>query len=167
MPDWSISELDLPQVSDDSVDQVGGSSVPDDSASKRIRSGDVSEALTEVLREKTQLLRASTQKVKETYRVKSLQLMLSRVAQQVRRGVTAPPKKAKTNGSDHRLGFWVKWLLLNRFIGSFLTPRIALLRKTRIVLLTSEALQTCWVSASLFAKFDGTRGLYEDGCGPS
>ncbi|KAF2540283.1 hypothetical protein F2Q68_00032405 [Brassica cretica] len=144
MPDWSISELDLPQVSDDSVDQVGGSSVPDDSASKRIRSGDVSEALTEVLREKTQLLRASTQKVKETYRVKSLQLMLSRVAQQVRRGVTAPPKKAKTNGSDHRLGFWVKWLLLNRFIGSFLTPRIALLRKTRIVLLTSEALQTCW-----------------------
>ncbi|KAF3539426.1 hypothetical protein F2Q69_00023559 [Brassica cretica] len=31
--DWSISELDLPQVSDDSVDQVEGSSVPDDSAS--------------------------------------------------------------------------------------------------------------------------------------
>ena len=33
VPDWSISELDLPQVSDDSVDQGGGSSVPDDSAS--------------------------------------------------------------------------------------------------------------------------------------
>ena len=33
VPDWSISELDLPQVSDDSADQVGGSSVPDDSAS--------------------------------------------------------------------------------------------------------------------------------------
>ncbi|KAF2532112.1 hypothetical protein F2Q70_00030912 [Brassica cretica] len=33
VPDWSISELDLPQVSDDSVDQVGGSSVPDDSVS--------------------------------------------------------------------------------------------------------------------------------------
>ncbi|KAG2292641.1 hypothetical protein Bca52824_039310 [Brassica carinata] len=33
MSDWSISELDLPQVSDDSLDQVGGSSVPDDSAS--------------------------------------------------------------------------------------------------------------------------------------
>ena len=30
VPDWSIAELDLPQVSDDSVDQVGGSSVPDD-----------------------------------------------------------------------------------------------------------------------------------------
>ncbi|KAF3565819.1 hypothetical protein DY000_02013095 [Brassica cretica] len=33
VPDWSISELDLPQVSDDLVDQVGGSSVPDDSVS--------------------------------------------------------------------------------------------------------------------------------------
>ncbi|KAG2292931.1 hypothetical protein Bca52824_039600 [Brassica carinata] len=30
VPDLSISELDLPQVSDDSVDQVGESSVPDD-----------------------------------------------------------------------------------------------------------------------------------------
>ena len=33
VPDWSISKVDLPQVSDDSVDQVGGSSVPDDSVS--------------------------------------------------------------------------------------------------------------------------------------
>ncbi|KAF3504147.1 hypothetical protein F2Q69_00041374 [Brassica cretica] len=33
VPDWSISKLDLPRVSDDSVDQVGGSSVPDDSVS--------------------------------------------------------------------------------------------------------------------------------------
>ena len=33
MPDWSSSELDLPQVSDDSVDQGEGSFVPDDSAS--------------------------------------------------------------------------------------------------------------------------------------
>ena len=33
VPDWSISELDLPQVSDDSTNQVGGSSVPDDSVS--------------------------------------------------------------------------------------------------------------------------------------
>ncbi|KAF2577827.1 hypothetical protein F2Q68_00002497 [Brassica cretica] len=31
--DWSISELDLPQVSDDSTNQVGGLSVPDDSGS--------------------------------------------------------------------------------------------------------------------------------------
>ncbi|XP_013751556.1 uncharacterized protein LOC106453906 [Brassica napus] len=30
---WSISELDLPQIFEDSVDQIGGSSVPDDSAS--------------------------------------------------------------------------------------------------------------------------------------
>ncbi|KAF2564843.1 hypothetical protein F2Q70_00014399 [Brassica cretica] len=34
VPDWLISEVDLPQVSDDSADQDGGSSVPDDSASK-------------------------------------------------------------------------------------------------------------------------------------
>ncbi|KAF2603550.1 hypothetical protein F2Q70_00025337 [Brassica cretica] len=33
VPDWSIYKLDLPQVSDDPVYQVGGSSVPDDSAS--------------------------------------------------------------------------------------------------------------------------------------
>ena len=33
VPDWSISELDLPQISEDSVDQIGGSSVPDGSAS--------------------------------------------------------------------------------------------------------------------------------------
>ncbi|KAF2556280.1 hypothetical protein F2Q68_00014200 [Brassica cretica] len=33
MSDWSISELDLPQVSKDLVDQVGGSSVPDGSDS--------------------------------------------------------------------------------------------------------------------------------------
>ena len=33
VPDWSISELDLPQVSVDLADQVGGSSVPDDSGS--------------------------------------------------------------------------------------------------------------------------------------
>ncbi|KAF2609212.1 hypothetical protein F2Q68_00043628 [Brassica cretica] len=128
MPDWSISELDLPQVSDDSVVQGRGSSVPDDSVStfeillfgslrygealiliklhfvpgfiivfcftfacqsnmasrrsnprdsdrartrtgsvnaERIRSGDVSEALTEVLREETRLPRDSTQEVKD------------------------------------------------------------------------------------------------------
>ena len=33
VPDWLISELDLPQVSDDSVVQGGGSFVPDDSVS--------------------------------------------------------------------------------------------------------------------------------------
>ncbi|KAF2563856.1 hypothetical protein F2Q70_00016422 [Brassica cretica] len=35
VPDWSISELDLPQISEDSVDQIGGSSVFDDSASSQ------------------------------------------------------------------------------------------------------------------------------------
>ncbi|KAF3582807.1 hypothetical protein DY000_02031776 [Brassica cretica] len=107
--DWSISKLDLPEVSDDSVDQVGGSSVPDDSAStfeilfvwvvvirnmasrrsnprnsdrvqnrtgsanaERIRSGDVSEALTEVLREETRLPRTSTQEAKDLEGEKSI-----------------------------------------------------------------------------------------------
>ncbi|KAF2567683.1 hypothetical protein F2Q68_00026315 [Brassica cretica] len=33
VPDWSIPELDFPQISEDSEDQIGGSSVPDDTAS--------------------------------------------------------------------------------------------------------------------------------------
>ncbi|KAF2593552.1 hypothetical protein F2Q70_00042445 [Brassica cretica] len=33
VPDWSISELDLPRIFENSRDQIGGSSVPDDTAS--------------------------------------------------------------------------------------------------------------------------------------
>ncbi|XP_048615477.1 uncharacterized protein LOC106401117 isoform X2 [Brassica napus] len=33
VPDWSISELDLPRIFENSGDQIGGSSVPDDTAS--------------------------------------------------------------------------------------------------------------------------------------
>ncbi|KAF2573041.1 hypothetical protein F2Q70_00004062 [Brassica cretica] len=130
VPDWSISELDLPQVSDDSADQIGGSvsfnfvfclstehgfekikprdsdrvRTPTCSANaERIRSGDVSEALTEVLREETRLPRASTQESKdlegEKYvaRVKSSSPTGSE-------GRDRPLKKAKANGLDHRLG---------------------------------------------------------------
>ncbi|KAF2596291.1 hypothetical protein F2Q68_00008166 [Brassica cretica] len=140
VPDWSISELDLLQISDDSVDQVGGSSVPDDSVSsqffllfnvfgyslifdldilnvfstdkvrtrtgvanaERIRSGDVSDTLTEVLREETRLPRSSSQGTKDpegeasVARVKSSSPTGSE-------GRDRPPKKAKTNGSDRRL----------------------------------------------------------------
>ena len=70
---------------------------------ERIRSGDVSETLTEVLREKTRLPWISTQEAKdlegEKYvaRVKSSSPTGSE-------GRDRPPKKAKTNGSDHRLG---------------------------------------------------------------
>ncbi|KAF3521516.1 hypothetical protein F2Q69_00045956 [Brassica cretica] len=70
---------------------------------EHIRSGDVSEALTEVLREETRLPRASAQEVKdlegEKYaaRVKSSSPTGSEERDR-------PPKKAKTNGSDHRLG---------------------------------------------------------------
>ncbi|KAF3569964.1 hypothetical protein F2Q69_00060452 [Brassica cretica] len=98
VPDWSISELDLPQVSDDSVDQVGGSI-----NAECIRSGDVSEALTKVLREETRLPRASAQEVKDlegekfAARIKSSSPTGSE-------GRDRPPKKAKMNGSDCRLG---------------------------------------------------------------
>ncbi|KAF2594179.1 hypothetical protein F2Q70_00042939 [Brassica cretica] len=51
---------------------------------ERIQSGDVSEALTKVLREETRLPRASTQEAKDPEGAR-------------------PLKKAKTNGSDHRL----------------------------------------------------------------
>ncbi|KAF3522459.1 hypothetical protein F2Q69_00046393 [Brassica cretica] len=176
VPDWSISELDLPQISEDSVDQVGGSysyrisitfrnifvslffgilfahiveirrgldlykallclriyhsallnfvfacqgnmasrrSNPHDSDrvqtrtgsvnTEHIRSGDVSEALTEVLREETRHPRASAQEVKGLEGEKSA----SRVKSSSPTGLEGrdrPPKKAKTNGSDHRLG---------------------------------------------------------------
>ncbi|KAF2535122.1 hypothetical protein F2Q68_00020551 [Brassica cretica] len=125
--DWSIFGLVLPQVSEDSVDQAGGSSVPDgiDSnmgsrrtnpreskrirnraggvSAERIRSGDVSEALTEVLREETRLSRASPQEGKglkgenSAARTKSGSPTGSE-------GRDRPLKKAKTNGANHRLG---------------------------------------------------------------
>ncbi|KAF3515450.1 hypothetical protein DY000_02058465 [Brassica cretica] len=135
MPDCSISELDLPQISEDSGDQIGGSSVPDDTASifeilfvwvveirrspdpykallcfwdlpyanaERIRSGDVSEALTEVLREETRLQRISTREAKDLEGEKSVARVKSSSPTGLE-GRDRPPKKAKTNGSDHRL----------------------------------------------------------------
>ncbi|KAF2580256.1 hypothetical protein F2Q68_00005515 [Brassica cretica] len=168
MSDWSISKLYLPQVSDDSLDQVGGSSVPDDSAStvkilfvwvveirqgldpykaslcfkiyhsvsfnfvfacqrymasrrsnprdsdrvrtrtgsanaERIRSGDVSKALTEVLREEIRLPRTSTQEARDLEGEKSVSCVKSS-SPTGSEGRDRPPKKAKTNGSNHRLG---------------------------------------------------------------
>ncbi|KAF3536854.1 hypothetical protein F2Q69_00023736 [Brassica cretica] len=107
--DWSISGLDLPQISEDSMDQVEGSSVPDESAStggvnaERIRSGDVSEALTEVLREETRLPRASSQEGKGPEGEKSVARTKSG-SPTGSEGCDRPPKMAKTNGADHRLG---------------------------------------------------------------
>ncbi|KAF3513738.1 hypothetical protein F2Q69_00008771 [Brassica cretica] len=161
VPDWSLSELDLPQVSDDSMVQGGGDKYnvfgislfgslvygealiliklhfvpgftivfcfafacqsnmasrrlnPRDSDrartrtgsvnAERIRSGDVNEALTEVLREETRLSRASTQEVKDLEGEKSATRVKSR-SSTGSEGRDHPPKKAKTNGSDHRLG---------------------------------------------------------------
>ncbi|KAF2576076.1 hypothetical protein F2Q70_00002601 [Brassica cretica] len=125
--DWSIFGLDLPQVSEDSVDQAGGSSVPDgiDSnmgsrrtnpreserirnraggvSAERIRSGDVSEALTEVLREETRLSRASPQEGKGLKGEKSAARTKSG-SPTGSEGRDRPLKKAKTNGANHRLG---------------------------------------------------------------
>jgi len=63
----------------------------------------VSEALTEVLREETQLLRISTQEAKDLEGEKYVACVKSS-SPTGSEGRDRPPKKAKTNGSDHRLG---------------------------------------------------------------
>ncbi|KAF3540991.1 hypothetical protein F2Q69_00021511 [Brassica cretica] len=70
---------------------------------ERIRSGDVSEALTEVLLEETRLRRASSQEGKglEGENFVARTKLGSPTGSE---GCDHPPKKAKTNGSDHRLG---------------------------------------------------------------
>ncbi|KAF3612238.1 hypothetical protein DY000_02049190 [Brassica cretica] len=70
---------------------------------ERIRSGDVSEALTEVLREETRLPRTSTQEAKDLEGENSVGRVKSS-SPTGSEGGDRPPKKAKTNGSDHRLG---------------------------------------------------------------
>ena len=70
-------------------------------------------------------------------RVKSsMLLVLSRVAQQVRRGVTAPRRRQRRMARTIISVSQAKLLLLNCFIGSSHTLRIALLRKIRTVFLT-------------------------------
>ncbi|KAF3528903.1 hypothetical protein DY000_02039981 [Brassica cretica] len=68
-----------------------------------IRSGDLSEAFTEVLREETRLPRASPQEGKDLEGEKSAARIKSS-SPTGSEGHDRPPKKAKTNGSDHRLG---------------------------------------------------------------
>ncbi|KAF3557441.1 hypothetical protein F2Q69_00013780 [Brassica cretica] len=70
---------------------------------ERIQSGDVSDALTEVLREETQLPWPSTQGAKDPEGEKSVTRVKSSSATGSE-GRDRPPKKDKTNGSDHRLG---------------------------------------------------------------
>ncbi|KAF3537604.1 hypothetical protein F2Q69_00022836 [Brassica cretica] len=66
-------------------------------------SGDVSEALKEVLREETRLPRASSQEGKGLEGEKSVASTKSG-SPTGSEGSDRPPKKAKTNGADHRLG---------------------------------------------------------------
>ena len=70
---------------------------------ERIRSGDLSDALTEVLREETRLPRPSTQGAKDPEGEKSVARVKSS-SPTGSEGRDRPQKKAKTNGSDHRLG---------------------------------------------------------------
>ncbi|KAF3537538.1 hypothetical protein F2Q69_00020359 [Brassica cretica] len=68
-----------------------------------IRSGDVSDALTEVLREEIPLTRPSTQGVKDPEGEKSVARVKSS-SPTGSEGCDRPPKKAKTNGSDRSPG---------------------------------------------------------------
>ncbi|KAF2567482.1 hypothetical protein F2Q68_00025450 [Brassica cretica] len=70
---------------------------------EHIRSGDVSKALTEVLHEETRLPRASTQEAKDLEGENSVARVKSS-SPTGSEGRDRPPKKAKMNGSDHRLG---------------------------------------------------------------
>ncbi|KAF3564976.1 hypothetical protein DY000_02014201 [Brassica cretica] len=70
---------------------------------ERIRSGDVSDALTEVLREETQLPRPSTQGAKDPEGEKSVTRVKSS-SPTGSEGRDRPLKKAKMNGLDRRLG---------------------------------------------------------------
>ncbi|KAF3585123.1 hypothetical protein F2Q69_00030660 [Brassica cretica] len=70
---------------------------------ERIRSGDVSDALTEVLVEETRLPRPSTQGAKDSEGEKSVVRVKSSNPTDSE-GRDRPPKKAKTIGSDPRLG---------------------------------------------------------------
>ena len=63
----------------------------------------MSEALTEVLREETRLPLASTQEGKELEGEKSATRVKSSSPTGLE-GPDRPPRKAKTSGSDHRLG---------------------------------------------------------------
>ncbi|KAF3587680.1 hypothetical protein F2Q69_00030659 [Brassica cretica] len=104
---------------------------------ERIRSGDVSDvsdALTEVLREETRLPRLQP-KGPKIPRVKNLLLVLSRVARRVRRGVIVLQRRLKRMVRTIVLVSRVKRLLLSRFIGSSRIARIVLLRKIQKVLL--------------------------------
>ncbi|KAF3539680.1 hypothetical protein F2Q69_00023076 [Brassica cretica] len=95
--DWSIPELDLPQVSEDSVDQAGGSSVPDgvdsNMASRRTNPRESERIRNRVGGVSAERIRSGD----SAARIKSGSPTGSE-------GHDRPPKKAKTNGADHRLG---------------------------------------------------------------
>ncbi|KAF3555955.1 hypothetical protein F2Q69_00015089 [Brassica cretica] len=96
VPDWSISELDLPQISEDSGDQIGGNM-----ASRRSNPREADRVQTRTGSANAERIRSRNAKdlegEKYVARVKS-----SSPTGSERRD--RPPKKAKTNDSDLRLG---------------------------------------------------------------
>ena len=102
---------------------------------ERIRSGDVSEALIEVLREETRLPWASTLEGKDLEGEKSA-VRVKSSSPTGSEGRDHPPKKAKTHGSDHRLGVSGETAVAKPFHWQFSPPRIVLSRRIRIALLT-------------------------------
>ena len=78
----------------------------------------MSEALTEVLREETRLPRTSTQEAKDLEGEKSFDRVKSS-SPTGSEGRDRPPKKAKTNGSDHRLGVSGEAAVANPFHWQF------------------------------------------------
>ncbi|KAF2551408.1 hypothetical protein F2Q68_00034013 [Brassica cretica] len=99
--DWSISELDLPQVSEDSVDQAGGSSVPDGGLSQ------YSDRFLFPPAEKTWHLEGRPFVNPNGYEIELVALVWNASDPETPTGSEGrdhPLEKAKTNGTDHHLG---------------------------------------------------------------
>ena len=101
---------------------------------ERIQFEDVSDALQKFFVRRTDF-RGLQPKGPKILRVKNMLLVLSRVAQRVRRGVIFLRRKLKRMVRTIVLVYRVKRLLRSRFIGSSRIPRIVLLRTIQIVLL--------------------------------
>ncbi|KAF3602635.1 hypothetical protein F2Q69_00036377 [Brassica cretica] len=91
------SKRSNPRDSDRVRTRTGGANA------ERFRTEDVSEALTEVLREETRLMQASNQEAKDLEGEKSVARVTSS-SPTSSEGRDRSPKQANTNASDHRLG---------------------------------------------------------------
>ncbi|KAF2598043.1 hypothetical protein F2Q68_00010090 [Brassica cretica] len=104
VPDWSVAGLNLPQVSEDSIVNDAAVSSSYGEGAKQIRSGDVSEALTEVLREETRLPRSPAIREGKDLGGEKVIVRTSSNSPNGLEGRDDPPKKTKVTGADHRPG---------------------------------------------------------------